>query len=544
MGRLRFCIAEEFPPCRLLLAVVLLLTTYMAFGQSSAELATLYGVVRDSKGHAIGSVSVHLHPLGAPELVLSTGSDGEYRCAQLRSGSYTLHVEKSGVGSATFGPFALSSREAKKIDLVLRPQDSANHPASGEFFDEPQFTVAGITDTMNHGGHGSDTVSRTSQSLAKDISALDSPKLPASTTLSPSRSAEEQSLRDALQHDPGSFEANYRLGLELSKLGRYGDAVPQLERAHQIKPEDRESTYELARTYADAGDYERARATVVALLATHDSAEVHHLLGDVEEKQSHPLQAVREYQRAAELEPSESNLFDWGAELLTHRALEPAMEVFTKGNRSFPRSARMMVGLGVAWYASGSADSAAKYVCAASDLDPTNPSPYLVLGKMQIVNSSQDAAILERLQRFASLRPDNALANYYYAIALKRSARRPETPDGPPQVEALLQKALQLDPKLAPARLQMGILWEERGDFRSAIREYQSAIEADPQSAEAHYRLAQTYRRTGEAAKAEAEIKLYEQISSKSSQDQERQAREIPQFVYTLRDSKSPARPR
>ena len=83
-----------------------------------------------------------------------------------------------------------------------------------------------------------------------------------------------------------------------------------------------------------------------------------------------PLQTVREYQRAAETNPSESNFFNWGAELLLHRAIEPAIEVFTRGNRLFPQSSRMLVGLGVAWYASGSNEHAAQRLCEASDLNP------------------------------------------------------------------------------------------------------------------------------------------------------------------------------
>ena len=91
-----------------------------------------------------------------------------------------------------------------------------------------------------------------------------------------------------------------------------------------------------------------------------DQAELHHLLGDIEEKLGDPLEAVSEYQSAAELNASETNLFDWGAELLLHRAAEPAIEVFTKGNRLFPHSARMLVALGVAWYSNGSYDQAAQ----------------------------------------------------------------------------------------------------------------------------------------------------------------------------------------
>src|SRR5580704_12771287 len=46
---------------------------------------------------------------------------------------------------------------------------------------------------------------------------------------------------------------------------------------------------------------------------------------------NNPVEAARAYQRAAELDPSESNLFDWGTELLTHRAADQAVEVFSKG---------------------------------------------------------------------------------------------------------------------------------------------------------------------------------------------------------------------
>ncbi len=129
--------------------------------------------------------------------------------------------------------------------------------------------------------------------------------------------------------------------------------------------------------------YQRARTNAQALLTAQEKpgqkneAELHHLLGDIEEKSGNPLEAVRQYQRAAELDPSEPYFFDWGSELLLHRAVEPAIEVFNKGNRLFPHSARMLVALGVAWYSNGSYDQAAQRLCEASDLNPNDPKAYL-----------------------------------------------------------------------------------------------------------------------------------------------------------------------
>ena len=74
-----------------------------------------------------------------------------------------------------------------------------------------------------------------------------------------------------------------------------------------------------------------------------------------------------------------------------------------------------------------------------------------------------------------------------------------------------------------------------------AVESYEAAIHTDPQLREAHYHLAQLYRRTGERAKAEQELAAYNRISREVLDQNEREAHEIPQFVYTLRDSKSPA---
>jgi tetratricopeptide (TPR) repeat protein len=526
-------------------AVLAMLVPFVARGQSQepANSATVEGSIRDAHGLAVEAASVHLQT-GATQIVsVRTDSNGAYRCEGLTEGVYTLRAERAGYGDATFGPFELGPRQTRKIDLTLSSTAATKEPnpspGTPQFFDEPQFTVAGVTDTMNHGGHGSDTVLRTTQSLAKDIVALDKDSV---TISRPGPAATEESLREAVDHDPANFEANQRLGMLLAQCGNTREALPYLQRAHQIRRDDYQCAYELARAYAELGKYEEARDTVHVLLAKQDKSDLHHLLGDIEEKQKNPLQAVREYQRAAELDPSEPNLFDWGAELLTHRALEPAIELFAKGNRLFPRSARMLVGLGVAWYASGSPDLAAKYVCQASDINPTDPSPYLALGKMQIVETSESQAVLERLERFARLHPDNALANYYYALGLWKQPKGPQAPETSRQVETLLEKSVRLDPKLAVAFLQWGVLDEEREDVQKAISAYQQAIGADPQLGEAHYRLAQAYRRTGEKSKAQEEIAWYDQISKKTAEQVEREAREIPQFVYTLRDSKAPVR--
>ncbi len=257
-------------------------------------------------------------------------------------------------------------------------------------------------------------------------------------------------------------------------------------------------------------------------------------LGDLNERPGNALQTAREYQHAAERDPSERNLFDWGAELLAHRAAGPAIEVFTKGNRLFPHSTRMLLGLAVAFFANGSYDHAARRFFDASDLNPSDPGPYLFLAKVQSTAITESDGYVERMARFAKLEPGNAWANYYYAASLwkKKGAADPETIA---LVETLLQKSLSLDPNLAAARLELGIVAEDQKHFPEALASFRRAIALDPRMEEAHYRLAQAYVRTGETQKAQKEFEIHHQLVQESSEQVERERREIQQFVIELR---------
>jgi tetratricopeptide (TPR) repeat protein len=511
--------------CLAVLALVCMvaLVDARAQGQKSASAAEKFGSVqghvRDASGRPVENATVSLHLPGPsiattgipwlPTQITHTDSQGAYQFSTVEEGDYVVlggMADKPPLGHRVH--ITRNATETIDLDLPAKLTDEAKNAApvkpapekpvvSGpEFFDEPQFTVAGVTQATNSGGHGSDTVLRTTEALAKATVSLSKESSVGSNP--PASVTTESSLRDAVARNP-------------------------------------------------------------------EDPALHHLLGDVEEKLGNPLNAVREYQRAAELDPSEPNLFDWGTELLTHRALEPATEVFTRGNRLFPKSVRMLIALGVSWYARGSYDQAGKCLANASDLAPDNPTPYLFLGKMQSAETTPSEGSVARLERFAQLQPDNALANYYYAVSLwKQSASAVEPGrdtkrdnERSARVESLLQKAVHLDPKLGAAYLQLGILYSQRKDFSRAISAYQKAIEVSPEEFSpeqvtpeinetlevAHYRLAQAYLRAGDKVKAQQELQLHDQISKKAKDDAERKRREIQQFVISLRNANSVSQP-
>jgi tetratricopeptide (TPR) repeat protein len=497
----RFCAQSRVQVATAVFTMIV--TLALTLGHAQSQQGTIQGSVRDSSGRPVANatVSLTLAPENGipapPAQIAHTDSAGAYRFAALPAGAYSLRAHLNGYGDAARGPWNLAENETRKIDLVLtstqgsEPESAdSNKTSTGnastqtlQFYDEPQFTVAGVTPATNSGGHGSDIEVRTTEALARATVALSKTSSKTSINI-PSResdqppAATESSLRDALARNP-------------------------------------------------------------------KDAALHHQLADFEEKSGNPLEAVREYQRAAELEPSELYLFDWGTELLTHRALQPAAEVFTKSNRLFPKSSRTLIALGVTEYARGSYDRAAEHLQEASDLAPSDETPYLFMGKMlsaetaplqETLDRTLDRT-LERLARFQHLMPDNALANYYYAVSLSKVEQSADAPDEPTsrKVEILLEKAIQIDPKLGAAHLQLGILHAQRGDYARAILAYRKATEVSPELEEAHFRLGQAYRRAGDVADAKKELLIHEQLSKTNRDETQRQRNEIQEFVISLK---------
>jgi tetratricopeptide (TPR) repeat protein len=372
--------------------------------------ATVHGTVTDAQKHAVEGAKVSLE-CGGLVLKAETDAAGRFQFAAASGSTCTARAEKKSVGQAVSAPFEPAT--SKQIDLTLQALD---------FNDEPQFVIAGVTDAGAHGGHGSDTVLRSSEALADATASL----------------TQDETRRD-------------------------------------------------------------------------------------------PLNAERAYERAAQTDPSEPNLFDWGSELLLHRAAEPAIQVFSKGVRMHPESVRMLLGLAAALYTNGAYAQAAQVFFEACDKNPADPRPYLFLAKVQTVAITDLPGYAERMERFEKLQPSNAWAQYYYAVSLWKDRRNPE------QVQSLLHKAVKLDPTMGAAHLQLGIVHFDQNDFTAARADFQKAIEIAPKLEEAHYRLGQVYRRLGETDAARKELAIYEQLSKESAREEESRRSEMGQFVYELR---------
>src|SRR5262249_52577668 len=219
--------------------------------------------------------------------------------------------------------------------------------------------------------------------------------------------------KKAVELEPQDFDANHNLGEFYVRSGKLAHAVPYLEKAQHINPSSYDNGYDLSLAYVLVGRLADARLLLHDLLKQKNAAELHNLLGEVEEKDGQFVAAANEYETAAHMDPSESNLFDWGSELLLHRTLEPAMQVFQQAIQRYPNSPRLLIGLGMALYSRGNYDDAVKFLLRAADLSPSDPSCYFFLSRAYDSSPSQADEVIQRFRRFAELQPSNARAHYY-----------------------------------------------------------------------------------------------------------------------------------
>ena len=289
--------------------------------------------------------------------------------------------------------------------------------------------------------------------------------------------AQESALREAQRRNPRNAETNRALADFLRQSGRANEAIVHYEAARTAAPADTSIAASLALTYIQSGNLVKAKPLIVT-----PNLEGHYLnaLGDFKS-------AALAFQRAAEADPGEDNLFDLANHLLTHNGFDDSRKVLKWALERHPKSARLLVSLGVTEYSLGSYDEAVRALCAAVDLDPQDPRPLTFLGQMIGVSPALQKELTARLATLAQKYPRNAQAQYYYGLSLSSNGEAERAVE-------FFARAATLDAKDARPLLELGKIHADRNRLEDAVKSLQAALRRDPNLESAHYRLAQIYQ--------------------------------------------------
>jgi tetratricopeptide (TPR) repeat protein len=327
--------------------------------------------------------------------------------------------------------------------------------------------------------------------------------------------------------DPRNATTQSNLGQALQSLGRAEEASKAFGAAILLDPENGDLRYNWAISLFDAGHFAESSQALASIPNPETNSQVQALLGDIAEKQGRYQEAVERLQAAAKLDPSEPNLYFLGFEFLQHWTFEPAIKMFEFGVQKYPSSQRMLLGLGIARYSMNDLAVAAPIFAQLLEADPESATYADLLGRSCSLMPDMSKGC-EKLEGFADKHPKNAtVATYAAASILHRSNQT----DDLVVASRLLDQAIGLDPDLAEAHFQKGLLLQTRGQWKESVTELETAIKLKPGVSKAHYRLALAYSHTGQRDKAEEQIALQKKYSEEEKDGLNARLKEVKTFL-------------
>ena len=335
----------------------------------------------------------------------------------------------------------------------------------------------------------------------------------------------------AARLNPKNAATQESLGRLLMEEHRPAQAADAFAAALALNPEKYDLVLDRAQALEDAGRWDEAVATLSMMAGVEQSAPAQSLLGDAEEKLGAYQKAAEHYARAADLDPSEANVWAVGVEFLRHWTFEAAITEFEAGTQKFPASTRMKLGLGAAYFGGARYAPAIPVFAELLKSDPDNALYAEMLGMAcgAVTESTKEGC--KGLLAYAQAHPRDAKASTFAASMLLTET---ETSERTEMAGKLLHNAVAAAPKFAEARYQLGVLKQNQGDWAGSVSDLETAIALKPDFSQAHYRLALAYWRVGRKQQGQAEMELQKKYSQQEKQDTTNRLRQITTFIVDV----------
>jgi tetratricopeptide (TPR) repeat protein len=287
----------------------------------------------------------------------------------------------------------------------------------------------------------------------------------------------EQAARQLLGLRPESGLSWQLLGVALRMQGK--DALPALQRATQLSPDDAVSHNNLGNALAQIGRADEAASSYRrALTLMPDFAEAHNNLGNVLLDLERLDEALASYRRAIRIKPDYPEAHDnLGKALLRLGQPQDAAASFQRALALRPDYAGAHNNLGNALYDLGRADDAIASYRRALQIKPDFAEAHNNLGTVLRGQGQLDGA-LASYRRALQIKPDFAEAHRNHGIAQRLRGHSEEA-------QASCLRALEIDPQSAPTLAVMAELKADQGQFTEAEQLFQRAIALEALTPEA-----------------------------------------------------------
>ena len=317
-------------------------------------------------------------------------------------------------------------------------------------------------------------------------------------------SGAETAWRDVLKTHPRNAEAYAHLGLLEARQERYAEAVPLYRKALALSPEMPGLRLNLGLSLFKSGAMKQAIEAFSPLLksASPSSPEAlrlttlvglaHYGLGDYEA-------AVPFLRQATAADPQNLPFrLALAHSCLWSKQYQCVLDVYHEILTLNAESAEADMLAGEAMDEMKDSAGALQQFRAAVKADPREPNVHFGLGYLLWGSMQYDEAAQEFQAELAN-NSGNAQAMTYLADSDMRLSHADAA-------SLLLEKALRIEPKIALAHLDLGILAGDAGRKDEALREMKEAEKLSPNDQNVHYRLGRLYKSMGMNVEAKAEF--------------------------------------
>ena len=337
-----------------------------------------------------------------------------------------------------------------------------------------------------------------------------------------------EEFQRAVRINPGNSSAQQSLGRIYMESHKPDEAAKALEQAQRLKPEDSDLKLDCITALLAAHRLADAAKMLATVPDADRSARAQSLLGEADEKAGKFHEAGEHFARAVELEPSEENAWMLGVEFLRHWTFDAAATEFEAATAEFPDSNRIRVGLGAALFG---AAQYAKAIPVFADLlgnEPENAMYAEMLGFSCNAPSDVISPRCKALVTYAQAHPADAKAATYAASFLRAQNEDDQNLN---IARELLVRAIAADPNLPEAQFEMGVILQNSSDWKGSIPYLERAVKLKPDFAQAHYRLARAYWRTGRTQEGQVQMDLQKKFARQEQEDLDRRLKQITRFV-------------
>jgi len=329
-----------------------------------------------------------------------------------------------------------------------------------------------------------------------------------------------------------------RLAELLIAHGQVFESVEEFKKAVDLDPSRADLIFNLALAQFRAGLLDDALESAEKGKAFSDSADLEDLLGDIQEARGDNMAAARSYQAAVALAPNDEKYrLSLAVELIRHKNFDAAKVVLKQAEELQAESWRIQFALGMVEYFTGTDEEATRILIRAVDLAPAPDTALRYLGEIQMDQASTpDLVALAKLCQFSDHHPGEGKPLYYCGALLFRRDYASGDKKNADEIVRKLGTASRLLHDDPSPHCQLGRAYRWLDRWQEALHESEVCASMDPNSAEAHYRLAQIYQHLGQQERSQAEMKLYETTSKRIADENARRDEAIKTFLYTIQN--------